>query len=298
MKRETLGLLLGGLGVAIFAAGVPFTRIAVAELPPAFVTMGRAAIAGLIAAPVLMAGRKPIPRADLPALAFAALCIVFGFAGFMSFAMRSLPAAHGGVVLGTRPLATLAIAAAADRARPAPGFWLCAIAGAAVVVAYALRDGGAELRGADALLALAILCSSLGYVVSGKLSRRLGGTDVISWIVVLSLPVTIPLSWATAPADPAAVSAKAWAALAYLGAMSTYLAFCAWNAGLVMGGIGRTSQVQLLQIFFTLAIAALVNGERIDAPTLLAAILVVALIALGRRFRSGDAPASEAAPAR
>ncbi|MDE2017235.1 MAG: DMT family transporter, partial [Hyphomicrobiales bacterium] len=144
----------------------------------------------------------------------------------------------------------------------------------------------------------AILCSSLGYVVSGKLSRRLGGTDVISWIVVLSLPVTIPLSWATAPADPAAVSAKAWAALAYLGAMSTYLAFCAWNAGLVMGGIGRTSQVQLLQIFFTLAIAALVNGERIDAPTLLAAILVVALIALGRRFRSGDAPASEAAPAR
>ena len=288
MKRETLGLALGALGVAIFAGTLPLTRIAVSSLPPAFVTLARAAIAGALAVPYLALRRRPVPWRDLPAIAMAGLCLVFGFAGFMGFAMRVVPAAHGGVVLGAMPLATLTLAALLDGARPSAGFWACAIAGAVVVVAYALRAGGAGVRAGDALLAIAILCSSLGYVISGRLSRRMSGADAISWIVALYLPVTLALALATAPADPAAVPFRAWAALAYLGAMSMYLGFFAWNAGLAMGGIARVSQVQLLQTFLTLALAAALNGERLDGWTLAAAAATAALIALGRRFRAGD----------
>ena len=289
-RRETLGLALGLLGVAIFSATLPLTRIAVAELPAGFVTVSRAAIAGLCAIPVLaLAGAKP-PWRDFPTLALAALCLVFGFPGFTSFAMRSLPAAHAGVVVGALPLATLVVAAIVDKARPSLGFWICACLGGAVVVGFALHHGGAGLEAGDALLALAVFSAAVGYVFSGRLARRMPARDVISWIVVISLPFTLLLSWRTAPDHLETIALKTWACLAYLGVMSMYLGFFAWNSGLAMGGTARVSQVQLVQTFLTLGLAAAINGETIDGETLGAAVLIVALIFVGRRLRSGDSP--------
>lgn len=296
LRRETLGWLLGALGVAIFAATLPMTRIAVAEMSAAFVTAARAAIAGLIAIPALAAARNRPPWRKFPLLALAALCLVFGFPGFTSFALRTLPASHAGIVNGALPLATLVVAAILDKARPSVGFWVCAALGGGVVVAFALHHGGAQLQAGDTLMALAVLAAALGYVVAAQLSRRMRARDVISWMVVLSLPITLALSWLDAPAHPEAVSAKAWASLAYLGVMSMYLGFFAWNSGLAMGGVARVSQVQLAQIFLTLGIAAWLNGEAIDAETLGAAALIVVLIFVGRRLRAGDSPRLTPAP--
>jgi drug/metabolite transporter (DMT)-like permease len=284
LARDRLGLLLGLAGVVIFGATLPMTRLAVADLSPWFVTFGRAALAGIVAAGVLLVLRRPLPSPpDLARLGLAALMLVGSFPGFTAFAMQLVPAAHGGVVLGILPLATAAVGAVLMRDRPPLLFWVSAVAGALLVVAFSLRDGGGRLEWGDALLAAAVAAAAVGYVVSAQLAARMPGWEVISWIVVVSLPVTVPLTLLSAPADPSAIAGRSWLAFLYLGLMSQYLGFFFWNAGLALGGVARVSQVQLLQTFVTLGVAALVNGERVDAITVLAALAVVAVVALGRR---------------
>jgi drug/metabolite transporter (DMT)-like permease len=285
-SRETLGLLLGFVGVVIFGATLPMTRIAVPYLDPVFLTAGRAAVAGLVAVAVLVALRRPLPPlAAVPRIALASLLLVGGFPVFSGFAMLTVPASHGAVVIGIMPLATAMLGALLLRERPSPAFWLAAVIGSAIIVVFSLRDGGGRIQPGDLLLVGAIASASLGYVISAGLSRSMPGWEVISWAVVIALPVSIPLAWATAPADAAAVPAVAWAAFAYLGLMSQYLGFFAWNAGLAMGGVSRVSQVQLLQTFVTFGIAALVSGERVDVWTWLAAVAVCAVVLVGRRAR-------------
>ncbi len=284
-REETAGLALGFLGVAIFAATLPTTRAAVASLNPQFLTAARAAIAGLLAIPVLAAGGRAPPWRDFPLLIACALCLAAGFPGFSSFAMRARPAAHAGVVVGALPLATAVAAALIDRERPSAAFWATAILGAALVVGFALHHGGSALQGDDALLLAAVASAAVGYTWSAQLSRRMPAREVISWIVVLALPVSAPLSFLWRPDDPAHVPVLAWGCLVYLGAMSMYLGFFAWNAGLALGGVARVAQVQLAQPFLTLALAAWLLGERIDAETVSCATLVVALVFVGRRLR-------------
>jgi drug/metabolite transporter (DMT)-like permease len=293
---ETLGMGLGLVAVAVFAGSLPATRLAVASLDANFVTAARAAIAGIIALPVLVAARRPPPWRDLPKLGLCALCLVAGFPAFTALALRSLPAAHGGVALGAMPIATAFVAALVDRDRPSPTFWLCSGLGAALVVGFTLNRGGGVLRAADALLLGAVGCAAVGYTLSAQVSRRLSAREVISWIVVLALPISLPLSFAWRPADPGAVAPLAWMSLVYLGAMSMYLGYFAWNAGLALGGVARVGQVQLVQPFLTFAIAAALLGERIDAETANAAVLVVALVFASRRTRV-DAPRTAAAQA-
>lgn len=284
-NAETVGMALGFVGVAVFAATLPMTRLGVPSLGPQFLTAARALIAGLIGLPVLVLLAKPIPWRQLPALALTVLCLVLGFPGLSSFAMRSLPASHAGVITGALPLATVVVAALIDGERPSPAFWACAIAGCALVVGFALHHGGAGLREGDALLFAAMAVAALGYALSARLSRRLTALDVISWQVVLSLPFSAAAAIVWRPADLAAPPASAWGALAYLGVMSMYVGFIAWNSGMALGGVARVSQVQLSQTFLTIGISAVLLGERVDAETLFAAVLIVSLVFLSRRLR-------------
>jgi len=287
--HENLGLMLGFVGVAIFAATLPSTRLAVPSLGPQFLTAARALIAGILAIPVLIAGARPLPWPQLPRLILAALCLVAGFPGFSSFAMQTLPAAHAGVINGALPLATVAFAALIGGERPSPAFWLCAVLGAALVAGFALHHGGSALQAGDGLLLLAVAAAALGYMVSAQLSREIPARDVISWMVALSLPLSAPLAFIWRPSDPSAVPLAAWAGLGYLGVMSMFLGFFAWNAGLAIGGVARVSQVQLAQSFLTLGISALLLGERIDTETIVCASLVVGLVFFGRRLRVAPA---------
>ena len=286
MSRETLGLLVGFVGVAIFGGTLPFTRIAVEALDPWFVTAGRASLSGLLAGAVLIALRRRVPDVRiLKTIAWASLFIVGGFPALTALAMTRVAASHGGVVLGVLPLATAAISAWITGERPSARFWAAAVAGAALVAGFAMRDGGGRFDAGDLMLAGAVVCAATGYNLSGRLTETMSGWEVISWILVVALPVTIPLTLWLAPATPAAVPARCWIAFAYVTVMSQYVGFFAWNAGLALGGVTRVSQVQLLQTFVTLLIAAALNGERVDALTWAVAVLVVALVVIGRRSR-------------
>ncbi len=280
------GLLWGFAGVASFSLTLPATRVAVAALDPVFVGLGRAVIAALLATIVLIGTRTRWPdRALLPRLAVVAGGVVIGFPLFSAWALRYVPAAHGAVVIGLLPLATAVAGALIAHERPSGLFWLSAIFGSGVVVGFALWQGGGAPHPADLLLILAVVAAAIGYAEGGRLSRTMPGWKVICWALVLAAPfVAIPTFLAiddTLLDAPAA----AWIGFAYVSAISMFLGFFAWYHGLALGGIATVGQVQLIQPFLTIFASAWLLDERIDVATYIAAALVIASIAAGRRAR-------------
>jgi drug/metabolite transporter (DMT)-like permease len=279
------GLALGALGVAIFGGTLPATRLAVAALDPGFVTAARAAVAGLLAAATLLALRRPWPaRAHRAPLVLGSALLVGGFPLLSSLALRTAEASHGGVVLAILPLATAAAATLVAGERPSARFWLFAGLGTALVLAFVATRAGGGWSAADALFLLAAASAALGYAVSGRLARELSGWEVICWQLVVALPASLAVAAAGLPSLAGrAVPASAWGGLAYVSVFSMFLGFFAWNAGLALGGVARVGQVQLLQVFVTLALSALVLGEPVGVDTLLFAAAVAAVVAAGRR---------------
>ena len=285
------GLMLGALGVLIFAATLPMTRLAVGaadapQLPPAFVTAGRAAVAGLLSLAYLLLLRAPLPaRRHWRALAISALGTVVGFPLFLALALRRVDAMHAAVVTGVLPLATAAAAALMLRQRASAGFWVCALLGCALVIAYAAWQGSGALSLADALLLLAVLSAAIGYVGGAQVSASVPAPQVICWVLVLSLPLVLPAAWWLRPQQPA--TAAAWGGFAYVSLFSMWLGFFAWYRGLVLSGVMRVSQVQLLQPFIALLLAVPILGERLDLATVGFALAVMAVVFIGRRMPSG-----------
>jgi drug/metabolite transporter (DMT)-like permease len=281
---ETRGLLLGGLGILGFSLTLPMTRLAVAELDPIVVGLGRALVAALLAAIVLAIRRQPFPgRRHLPSLAVVAGGAIVGFPLFSSLAMRQVPASHGAVVTGLIPLVTVAIATLRGHERPSPAFWCAAGAGSLAVVAFALAESGWSLRAADGLLLVAVVVCGFGYAEGGRLAREIGGGNVVLWALLLSVPMAAVPVTRVLLLHGAHASLRAWAAFSYTSVISVFLAFWIWYRGLALGGVARVSQIQLLQAFLTLGWAALLLHEPITHRTLITAAIVVATVAVGRR---------------
>jgi drug/metabolite transporter (DMT)-like permease len=286
-SHQTLGLALGIAGVFLFGGTLPATRLAVGAIDPLFLTAARATIAGCAGLLLLVVLRRPWPpTARWGRLCIAGVCTVVGFPVLMALAMKSVPAAHGGVVLGIVPLATAAAAAAVARERPSAGFWLASAIGAAIVVAFVLRAGGAEGAGlADGYLLGTVVAGAFGYALSGELSRHMSGWEVICWQVTLFLPLAVLATILLWPADLANVPWPAWAGLAYVSLVSQLSAFFVFNAAMAMAGVARVGQLMLLQPFVIVALAWPVNGEPIELKTLAYAAAVVATVILGQRMR-------------
>jgi drug/metabolite transporter (DMT)-like permease len=288
--RVRQGLLLGLVGVTLFAMTLPMTRLAVGDssapqLPPAFVTAGRAAVAGLCSVLYLVWLRSALPsRAHWPALAVCAAGTVVGFPLFLALALREVEAMHAAVITGVLPLGTAVVGALALRQRPSTGFWACAVAGAGLVIAFALLQGGGRLSLSDGYLLLAVLSASVGYVAGARVSAVLPAQEVICWVLVGSLPLTLMASWWAWPASVASVNVAAWAGFAYVALVSMWLGFFAWYRALALGGVLRVSQVQLLQPFLTLMFAVPVLGETLQPSTLLFALAVIAVVFVGRKM--------------
>jgi drug/metabolite transporter (DMT)-like permease len=285
-EGEARGLAWGLVGVAAFSLTLPATRAAVETLDPFFVALGRALVAGALAAAVLALtrSRKPTP-AEWRLLAPSALGVVFGFPLFTTWAMKHVPASHGAVVLAILPLATGAAGALVARERPSAGFWITGLAGTLVVIAFALREGGGGLHAADFALMAAVASAAFGYALGARASATLGSWQAISWSLVLCLPLLLAVVPFTAPRDAHAIAWTSWAGFAYVAIVSQYVGFFAWYRGLARGGIARVGQLQLLQPFMTLVASALLLREAIGGEAIAFAIAVVALVAAGTRMR-------------
>lgn len=285
MDTSTRGWLSGFIGVVIFAGSLPATRVAVGDFGPVFLTCARASIAAALAVALLVAGRQPRPRrADLPALALSALGVVVGFPLLTALALQHVSAAHSIVFVGLLPLSTAIFAVLRGGERPRPAFWLFSLVGAACVAGHAALAGGQGSLVGDALMLAAIVVCGLGYAEGAQLSRTLGGWQAISWALVLALPVMLVGAVWTLPASFDQVRWPAWTGLAYVSLFSMLIGFVFWYRGLAQGGIAAVGQLQLLQPFIGLGLAALLLHETVSAAMLAVTLVAVACVAGAKRY--------------
>jgi drug/metabolite transporter (DMT)-like permease len=255
------------------------------DFDPIFLTCARASIAALLGLALLLALRQPRPAwRDVPSLGVVALGVVVGFPLLTALALRHVSSAHSIVFLGLLPLCTAIFAVLRGGERPRPAFWLFSVLGSAFVAGYAALGGIETSLQGDVLMLAAIVVCGLGYAEGARLSRRLGGWQVISWALVLSLPVMLPVALSTMPASFAPIGAPAWLGLAYVSLFSMLIGFVFWYRGLAQGGIAAVGQLQLLQPFLGLGLAALLLGETVSWTMLLVTLGAVACVAGARKF--------------
>ncbi len=285
MEKTTSGWINGFIGVAIFAGSLPATRVAVADFSPTFLTCARATIAAALGLALLLLLRQPRPKAaDLPSLALTALGGVVGFPLLTALALQHVTSAHSIVFIGLLPLCTAIFAVIRGGERPKPLFWVFAVIGAAFVAGYAALGGvESSLQGNLYMLAAIVVCG-LGYAEGALLSRTLGGWQVISWSLVLSLPIMLPIALLTIPSSFDHVSVPGWIGLGYVSLFSMLLGFVFWYRGLAQGGIAAVGQLQLFQPFMGLCLAALLLHEEVSWTMLVVTVAAVVCVAGAKKY--------------
>lgn len=274
----------GLLGVIIFSGSLPATRVAVGGFSALFLTSARAVVAALIGVAVLGLLRQARPqRTDLVSLSIVSIGVVVDFPLLTALALQHITSAHSIVFIGLLPLSTAIFAVLRGGERPQPLFWLFAVLGSATVAGFALsHDGSASLTG-DLLMVAAIVLCGLGYAEGAALSRRLGGWQVISWALLLALPLMVPVAILTWPPAWSGVGVPALIGLAYVSVFSMFVGFILYR-GLAIGGIARVGQLQQLQPFFGLALAGFLLHEPVAWSMIAATALVVVCVVFARRY--------------
>lgn len=265
MKRSTSGWIYGFIGIVIFAGSLPATRVAVLDFNPMFLTTARASIAGIAGTILLLLLRQPRPQlSDIKSLVITAIGVVVGFPLLTALALQYVTSAHSIVFLGLLPLCTAIFAVLRAGERPRPAFWLFAILGSSFVIGYtAIGKMEGSFEGNLFMLAAVVVCG-LGYAEGGHLSRKLGGWQVISWALLISLPIMLPLALFTMPETFSHVTASGWIGFTYVSLFSMLIGFVFWYRGLAQGGIAAVGQLQLFQPFIGLAISAALLHETVS----------------------------------
>jgi drug/metabolite transporter (DMT)-like permease len=288
MTPSVRGLMLGALGVLIFSLTMPVTKIALSgDLMSAwFIWAGRAVLAAVSGiAYLLLTNKKPPPREAWWPLIGTTVGVVFGWPLLNTIALQWVSSSHSAVINGILPLATAVIGATLNREHLPRAFWACAAIGTGLVCGYAWIRASGTLHIPDALLLAGVFLGGLGYACGAIATKYISGPEAISWALILGLPVTLPLMLSVSPVNLTAVPVTGWLAFVYLGLMSQWIGFFFWYRGLLMGGIAKVSQVQLLQLFLTLGFSSLLLGESIEPMMLFVAALTVGLIYFGRRTK-------------
>ena len=286
MSDESKGMFLGLVGVVSFGLTLPATRFIIPYFEPVFIGLGRAVIASFVAALLLIATKQTRPsKNQFYQLLGVASGVVVGFPILSAWAMQTVPASHGGVVLGVLPLATAIVGSVVSNEKPSVAFWICGIVGSAVVIAYSLLQGVGEFQTGDFFLLGAIVSAATGYALGGKLSKEIGGWQVICWALVISFPFIIVPAWLEAPQDAVgSLPLNVILSFLYLALVSQLFGFFFWNKGLALGGVARVSQTQLLQPIVTLVASALLINETINVQTIVFATLIIVTVAIGKKM--------------
>ena len=281
---RTIGTVFGGLGMVSFCLTLPATRAAVLHLHPAVVAFGRPVIAAILAGALLIAtGQRPPDRRYWKSFVLIVIGVVIGVPLTFAWGMSALSSAHGAITLGLLPLGTALVAALRTGERPSRRFWGASIVGSAAVLAFAWINGAGHLQAGDFILLVSVAASALGYAEGARVAREIPGWQVMSWALVFGAPLhVIPLVLAIRAHGLSGAPPSAWAAFAYVCVISQWLGMFAWYKGLAAGGIARIGQLQLLQPFCTFVFAAMLLGETITVPMVVAAVVVLAAVVVAR----------------
>lgn len=284
-ENPAQGWLNGFIGVVLFSGSLPATRVAVSEFDPVFVTVSRACIAGILALLAILIFKEKWPeRTQIFPLAIVALGVVVGFPLLSALALQYITSAHSIVFIGILPVATAVFGILRDGEHPKPIFWIFSILGSLLVIGYAVAQGLTASPVGNILMLGAVILCGLGYAEGAKLTKTLGGWQVISWALILSLPVMLPLTFVYKPASLAGISTGAFVSLAYVSVFSMFIAFIFWYKGLAQGGTATVGQLQLLQPFFGLALAAYALQESVSFGMLAITVGVILCVGGTKKF--------------
>ena len=291
-KIQKSGLLWAFLGVFLFSLSLPMTKWALESFNTFFTAMARAVIAAVIASILLKVKRVPIfKRTDLTAYIYTTLGAVFGFPILIAIALTRTTSSQIAVLGAIMPLVTALMAVLRKGEKTTHTFWLASGVGTLILIFFALSRGGAAHQDliADLLTLGAVFASSFCYVEGAVLTKSYPGWQVISWVVIIALPITLPASiiiWLVTHHSHT-FTTHGIIGLTFIGVSSMYLGFFAWYKGLSQAGIAHGSQVQQLQALMTLGWSVLLLHERVSLLTISCAVGVVlsVLIALTSRAK-------------
>lgn len=286
MSARPTAWLNGLFGVVIFSGSLPATRLALQGFEPLFLTYARATIAAIAGALALSFFEQKRPRReDIAGLVIVAIGVVIGFPLLTALALKHITAARGLLYVALLPVMTALFAVLRAGERPRPPFWFFSSAASLLVMGFAFSTGRVvgTLLG-DLMMLVAVILCGLGYAEGGRLARRLGGWQVISWALLMTLPVMLPLMLFGWPKNLMTINMPSVLALLYVGLFSMLIGFIFWYRGLAQGGIARIGQLQFLQPFLGLALAAAILGEPIGWSLLVVMMLVIGCVASARRF--------------
>lgn len=272
------------LGVAIFSFTLPMSRIAVAEYSPWLLGMLRGAIGGTAAAIILLVTRSRFPnRAEWRNILIACSGLILGWPLLSNLALQTVPSSQAAVLIGIIPFFTALFASLHSGHRLSPRFWFWCIVGALLVLVYAMHSGGWRLHEGHIYLLLGSAFSGIGYAYGGLVAKTLSGWRTICWCQAISLPLTIPTSLYLAHDMTALPSSTATGAMLYLALMSSLLGFFPWYKAMAIGNVAKIGQVQLLQPFMAILIAAVWLREQVSLLTWLSCLFIVLIIAASRK---------------
>lgn len=279
------GWLNGLLGVIIFSGSLPATKLAVIDINPFFLTFLRASIAGLLATILIFGFRQQRPHtSQMLSLIVVSLGVVVGFPLLTAMALQHVTSAHSIVFLGLLPLTTAIFGVLRGGEQPQKAFWIFSVIGSALVIGFALSQGTSISPVGDLLMLSAIIACGLGYAEGARLTRVLGGWQVISWALIISLPFMLIASLLTMPESFKSIGNTAWFSLCYVSLFSMLIGFIFWYKGLAIGGIASVGQLQLLQPFFGLGLSAMLLHESVSPVMILITLGVILCVIGSRKF--------------
>jgi len=285
LKSSTSGWINGLIGVVIFAGSLPATRAAVQDFNPLFLTTARATIAAIAGAILLLLLKQPKPQsADFKSLLITSFGVVVGFPLCTALALQYVTSAHSIVFIGLLPLCTAIFAVLRAGERPRTAFWLFAILGSSFVVGYtAIGKMEGSLEGNLFMLSAVVMCG-LGYAEGANLSRKLGGWQVISWALLMALPVMLPIALLMMPSSFNHVTTSGWIGFLYVSLFSMLIGFVFWYRGLAQGGIAAVGQLQLIQPFMGLAISSILLHETVSWQMIVMTLGAVTCVAGAKKY--------------
>jgi drug/metabolite transporter (DMT)-like permease len=295
-QREGQALAWGCLVVAMALWGSSFIalKLAFTELPPMWVIFGRMALGSLV---FLLAwrwrGRIEYRAGDWKYLLGLAACEPCLYFIFEALALQRTSASQAGMITALLPLLVAVGAYLTLRERitrtTLAGF-LLAVVGAV----WLSLAGDADEHAPAPLLGnffefLAMLCAT-GYTLLLKhLSSRYSAFALTALQAFVGSLFFLPLALFNAGL-PAEISTQGWGAVVYLGIVVTVGAYGLYNFGVGRLPASQASGFTNLIPVFTLLMAVLFLGERLNAWQLLAVGLVFIGVGLSQWRRDPSVP--------
>ena len=301
MNRRYLPLLV--LLALIWGSSFMFIKVAVRELDPATLILGRLGLAALtlaVVVPLAVGGRRTVRelRAHWRALVVVGLLNSAIPFWLLSWGETRIDSGLASIIQASVPIFNALLAFAFFHDQRVTGRALAGVAVGFVGVALLV---GAQPEG-KILGALAVVGMASCYAAGGLLTRRhlveaspqvvALGTATVAALAVLGPGV------ARAPSD--APSWKALASVVVLGVLGTALAYLLFFTIIAGAGAAYASLVTYLVPPVALVYGALFLDERIGAAALVGLALILAGVTLGTRAprrRRVPARVAESAPA-